>query len=309
MPTFPSADRRTAIHYHAWLPDSEPRAVLVLFHGMLEYSGRYAPFAEALNAQGIAVYAQDHLGHGESVHPASLHGHFADTAGNRYVISDCLRMLAIAHAAHPNAPLFLMGHSMGSFLVRQLRHQFSLPALSGVILMGSGKQPRLAVKFAQAFTGMIARFSGATRKSPLLFKLILGGNNRRCHPRRNSYDWLSRDPARTDAFAADARNCDNFTAQAYNDMLSGMLTNYDPRRTAAIDTSVPLLILSGDADPIGEYGKGVIRLRDDFLDLGCDDVRVILYPGARHELLNETNRDQVIRDILDWLNALLESTH
>ena len=156
---------------------------------------------------------------------------------------------------------------------------------------------------------MIARFSGATRKSPLLFKLILGGNNRRCHPRRNSYDWLSRDPARTDAFAADARNCDNFTAQAYNDMLSGMLTNYDPRRTAAIDTSVPLLILSGDADPIGEYGKGVIRLRDDFLDLGCDDVRVILYPGARHELLNETNRDQVIRDILDWLNALLESTH
>ena len=98
-------------------------------------------------------------------------------------------------------------------------------------------------------------------------------------------------------------------AQAYNDMLSGMLTNYDPRRTAAIDTSVPLLILSGDADPIGEYGKGVIRLRDDFLDLGCDDVRVILYPGARHELLNETNRDQVIRDILDWLNALLESTH
>ena len=92
-------------------------------------------------------------------------------------------------------------------------------------------------------------------------------------------------------------------------MLSGMLTNYDPRRTAAIDTSVPLLILSGDADPIGEYGKGVIRLRDDFLDLGCDDVHVILYPGARHELLNETNRDQVIRDILDWLNTLLEPTY
>ncbi|MEE0511234.1 MAG: alpha/beta fold hydrolase [Peptococcaceae bacterium] len=305
MPTFPSADHRTTIHYHAWLPETTPRAVLVLFHGMLEYSGRYEPFANALNAQGIAVYAQDHLGHGESVHPASQHGHFADTNGNRFVINDCLHMLSIAHAAHPQAPLFLMGHSMGSFLARQLRHQFSLPALSGVILMGSGKQPRLAVKAAQAFTAAIAKQAGIEHKSPLLFKLILGGNNRRCHPRRNSYDWLSRDPDRTDAFASDKRNCDNFTAQAYNDMLTGMLTNYDARRTSTIDTSVPLLILSGDADPIGEYGKGIIRLRDDFLALGCNDVRVILYPGARHELLNEINRDQVTRDILDWLNALL----
>lgn len=305
MPTFPSADRRTIIHYHAWLPETAPRAVLVLFHGMLEYSGRYAAFAEALNAQGIAVYAQDHLGHGDSVHPDTPHGHFANKGGNDFVIRDCLRMLETAHAAHPQAPLFLMGHSMGSFLVRQLRHHYSLPALRGVILMGSGKQPRLAVQTAQKLTGWIAKRSGATHKSPLLFKLILGGNNRRCWPRRNNYDWLSRDPERTDAFAADAQNCDNFTAQAYNDMLSGMLTNYDPRRTCTIDTSVPLLILSGDADPIGEYGKGILRLRDDFLDLGCDDVRVILYPGARHELLNETNRDQVTGDILDWLNALI----
>lgn len=307
MPTFPSADRRTTIHYHAWLPETAPRAVLVLFHGMLEYSGRYAAFAEALNAQGIAVYAQDHLGHGDSVHPDSQHGHFADKGGNGFVVRDCLRMLETAHAAHPQAPLFLMGHSMGSFLVRQLRHHYALPALRGVILMGSGKQARLAVQTAQKLTGWMAKCAGVAHKSPLLFKLILGGNNRRCWPRRNSYDWLSRDPERTDAFAADAQNCDNFTAQAYNDMLSGMLTNYDPRRISTIDTSVPLLILSGDADPIGEYGKGILRLRDDFLALGCDDVRVILYPGARHELLNETNRAQVTGDILDWLNGLIES--
>lgn len=299
--TFLSADRCTEIHYHAWLPDDAPRAVLVLFHGMLEHSARYTDFAAALNAQGIAVYAQDHLGHGESVHPENPRGHFADCGGNGFVIRDCLHMLELAHAAHPKAPLFLMGHSMGSFLTRQLLHQFTLPALSGVILMGSGHQARAAVRLAHAVTGAVARHKGTRHKSDILYKLILGSNNRRCHPHRSNFDWLSRLPENADAFAADPLIADNFTAQAYHDMLGGMLTNYDPRRLAALDTSIPILILSGDADPIGEYGKGVRRLLSDYQALGYNDATMILYEGARHELLNETNRDQVTADILNWM--------
>lgn len=299
--TFLSADRCTEIHYHAWLPEGTPRAVLVLFHGMLEHSARYADFAAALNAQGIAVYAQDHLGHGESVHPENPRGHFADCGGNGFVIRDCLHMLELAHAAHPKAPLFLMGHSMGSFLTRQLLHQFTLPALSGVILMGSGHQARAAVRLAHAVTGAVARHKGTRHKSDILYKLILGSNNRRCHPHRSNFDWLSRLPENADAFAADPLIADNFTAQAYHDMLGGMLTNYDPRRLAALDTSIPILILSGDADPIGEYGKGVRRLLSDYQALGYNDATMILYEGARHELLNETNRDQVTTDILNWM--------
>lgn len=299
--TFLSADRCTEIHYHAWLPDDAPRAVLVLFHGMLEHSARYADFAAALNAQGIAVYAQDHLGHGESVHPENPRGHFADCGGNGFVIRDCLHMLELAHATHPKAPLFLMGHSMGSFLTRQLLHQFTLPALSGVILMGSGHQARAAVRLAHAVTGAVARHKGTRHKSDILYKLILGSNNRRCHPHRSNFDWLSRLPENADAFAADPLIADNFTAQAYHDMLGGMLTNYDPRRLAALDTSIPILILSGDADPIGEYGKGVRRLLSDYQALGYNDATMILYEGARHELLNETNRDQVTADILNWM--------
>lgn len=303
--TFLSADRCTEIHYHAWLPDDAPRAVLVLFHGMLEHSARYADFAAALNAQGIAVYAQDHLGHGESVHPENPRGHFADCGGNGFVIRDCLHMLELAHAAHPKASLFLMGHSMGSFLTRQLLHQFTLPTLSGVILMGSGHQARAAVRLAHAVTGAVARHKGTRHKSDILYKLILGSNNRRCHPHRSNFDWLSRLPENADAFAADPLIADNFTAQAYHDMLGGMLTNYDPRRLATMDTSIPLLILSGDADPIGEYGNGVSRLLNTYQALGCDDVSMIIYEGARHELLNETNSRQVTADILAWMNAHL----
>lgn len=303
--TFLSADRCTEIHYHAWLPDDAPRAVLVLFHGMLEHSARYADFAAALNAQGIAVYAQDHLGHGESVHPENPRGHFADCGGNGFVIRDCLHMLELAHAAHPKAPLFLMGHSMGSFLTRQLLHQFTLPALSGVILMGSGHQARAAVRLAHAVTGAVARHKGTRHKSDVLYKLILGSNNLRCHPHRTSFDWLSRVPENADAFATDPLNADNFTAQAYSDMLGGMLTNYDERRLAALDTSVPVLILSGDADPIGEYGRGTRRLAETYAALGYEDVQTILYPGARHELLNEANRTQVTADILAWMEEKL----
>lgn len=303
--TFLSADRCTEIHYHAWLPEGTPRAVLVLFHGMLEHSARYAEFAAALNTQGFAVYAQDHLGHGRSVHPENLHGHFADCGGNGFVIRDCLQMLTLAHAAHPKAPLFLMGHSMGSFLTRQLLHQFTLPALSGVILMGSGHQARAAVRLAHAVTGAVARHKGTRHKSDILYKLILGSNNRRCHPHRSNFDWLSRLPENADAFAADPLIADNFTAQAYHDMLGGMLTNYDPRRLATMDTSIPLLILSGDADPIGEYGNGVSRLLNAYQALGCDDVSMVIYEGARHELLNETNSRQVTADILAWMDAHL----
>lgn len=167
--------------------------------------------------------------------------------------------------------------------------------------MGSGHQARAAVRLAHAVTGAVARHKGTRHKSDILYKLILGSNNRRCHPHRSNFDWLSRLPENADAFAADPLIADNFTAQAYHDMLGGMLTNYDPRRLAALDTSIPILILSGDADPIGEYGKGVRRLLSDYQALGYNDATMILYEGARHELLNETNRDQVTTDILNWM--------
>ena len=306
MPTFPSADRATAIHYRVWLPESAPRAVLVLFHGMLEHSGRYDEFASHLAANGIVVYAQDHLGHGQSIHPESLQGHFADAGGNAFVVRDCLHMLELAHTAHPKAPLFLMGHSMGSFLARQLLHQFTLPRLAGVILMGSGQQPQAAVRFARALTGAIAKHRHPRVKSPLLYKLILGSNNLRCFPHHSAFDWLSRDVERSSRFDQDPLNVDNFTAQAYADMLGGMLTNYDPRRLAALDTGVPLLLLSGDADPIGGYGRGICTLYEDYQALGYEDVTLYLYEGARHELFNETNRDEVGVDILEWMDARIQ---
>lgn len=296
--TFPSSDRGSQIFYHSWLPEEAPKAVLVLFHGMLEHAGRYEDFATALKNAGMAIYAPDHLGHGQS---AALKGHFADDYGNAKVVRDMLTMVDIAHKNHPKAPLFLMGHSMGSFLTRQLLHTYTLPHLSGVILMGTGYQPKVVIQFARALTALVAKTKGKRYKSALLHKLIMGSNNARIHPKTGPFAWLTRDEAIASAFTQDPLNGDVFTAQGYNDMFTGILTNYDPGRLAALDLDVPVLITSGDADPIGGYGKALINLYDDYQALGYTDLTLYLYDGARHELFNETNKDEVIQDIYDWM--------
>ena len=303
--TFLSTDHTTDIYYNAWLPEGTPRAVIVLFHGMLEYSARYEEFAQAANAHGIAVYAHDHLGHGYSMTDPSKRGHFADRNGNDYVIHDCLHMVDLAHERHPDVPLFLMGHSMGSFLTRQLLHQFYLPKLSGVILMGTGHLPEAFVRFGKAVTTAIAKHKGPMHKSAFVNAVFLGMNNRRIVPRRSKNDWLTRDNARADAFGTNPRIIDDFTVRAYADMLSGMLTNYDPTELANLDTSVPILLLSGAEDPIGDYGHGLHRLLNQYQLLGYEDLALCLYPGARQELLNETNRDEDTQDILDWIDERL----
>ena len=301
--TFLSADHQTTIHYNIWTPSCTPRAVLVLFHGMLEYGARYDEFARALNAQGIIVYAHDHLGHGYSMTDSSKRGHFADRRGNDYVIHDCLHMVDKAHTDYPDLPLFLMGHSMGSFLTRQLLHQFYLPTLNGVILMGTGHLPKNIVKLGQCITSAIADYKGSMHKSALVHALFMGLNNRRCFPRRSKNDWLTRDIERANRFSTNPLIIDDFTVRAYADMLTGMLTNYDPTALAKLDTTVPIVLLSGASDPIGDYGKGLSRLFNQYQLLGYNDLGLCLYPGARHELLTETNREEVTKDIIDWMNA------
>lgn len=296
--TFPSANPGQDIHYHTWLPEGDVQAVLVIFHGMLEHAGRYDDFARALTKNGIAVYGQDHLGHGES---AILKGHFADEDGNTKTVRDGLTMLELAHKNHPKAPLFLMGHSMGSFLTRQLLHSYSLPQLNGVILMGTGYQPKCIIQFAHWLTGMVAKRRGIHYKSHLLHKLIMGSNNARIRKCQSSFDWLTRDLDIATAFDQDPLNGDYFTAQGYHDMFTGILTNYDERRLATLDLSVPILLVSGDADPIGGYGKAVIALYDDYQARGYEDLTLYLYDGARHELFNETNKDEVTQDIYNWM--------
>lgn len=299
--TFLSTDGHTPIYYRAWLPNDTPKAVLVICHGMLEHIERYEEFALILNKQKIAVYGHDHLGHGHSIISEENKGFFAEQNGNQCVVNDYYKMIQIARQAHPKTPLFLLGHSMGSFVLRQLLHHKPLPDINGAIIMGTGHQPKSLLMLGQKLSHLVARIKGSHYKSALLYRLALGSNNKRIRPYVTGYEWLSRDDNRVNDYIHDPYNSDNFTAKAYADMFTGMLTNYDKSRLATLDKKIPLLLISGKEDPVGNYGTGVEALYQCYLKMSYKDVTLILYPGARHELLNERNRVEVTHDIINWL--------
>lgn len=299
---FISSDLDTRIFFRHWTVE-EPKAVLVIFHGMLEHIGRYQPFAEWLQQHHIAVMGHDHRGHGHSLSQTAPCGHFADKDGNRYLIDDAYHMIGLARQAYPTLPLFVMGHSMGSFLLRQLLHTYQLSQIQGAILMGTGFQPKGLIQLGYGLSRLIAHFKGPQYKSRLLYQLALGNNSRQFKHRQSDYDWLSPSSQAVNQYRNDPYIFDNFTAQAYADMFKGMLTNYDRKRLLALDKQIPLLLISGAEDPIGNQGHGVQALYENYCQLGYQDVSLSLLPKARHELLNDHNLAAASETIVQWMEA------
>ena len=284
-----------------WLPDGEARAVVQIAHGMAEHSARYERFAQELNAAGYAVYANDHRGHGRTAEGGVL-GHFADDDGWTRVVDDLLQVTRRAQAEVPGRPVVLLGHSMGSLLVRTFAAQHG-DLLAGLIVSGTPADPGLLGRVGRQVARAEGRLRGRTHASKLLDTMSFGAFNKQFAPARTDFDWLSRDEAAVDDYVADPLCGFVCTAAFYADMLGGLrLVN---RRSFAADTpsDLPVLIISGEADPAGDNGKGVRPVADLLRGVGVHDVTLTLYPGARHEILHETNRDEVVADILAWLDA------
>jgi len=283
-----------------WLTDGRPRAVVQIAHGLAEHSARYARLAAQLNAAGYAVYASDLRGHGGSCDPADL-GHFADTDGWAKASSDLWTLNRQIAAEQPGVPIVFLGHSLGSFLVRQFMAERS-PALAGVVLSGSnGKPPPIA-----ALGRLIARAErlrlGKRGKSRLIFQMWFGEFNKPFKPARTEFDWLSRDPAEVDAYVADQLCGFPFTTQLAIDVLDALPFLSSPTSLARIRKDLPLYIFSGERDPVGANIHGLI---DALKAAGFKRLTTRIYPGARHETLNETNREEVTRDLIAWLDDVV----
>jgi len=283
-----------------WLPDGPPRAIVQIAHGLSEHSARYAPLAAALNAAGYAVYASDHRGHGPKTPPADL-GYFADEGGWRKVVGDLWTLNRLIANEQPGLKIVFLGHSLGSFLGRSLLAEHS-DALAGAILSGSnGKPPAIAT-----LGRLIARAErvrlGERGKSRLILEMWFGAYNKAFRPARTHFDWLSRDEAQVDAYIADPCCGFPFTTQLAIDILDALPYATSRESLAPIRRDFPLYILSGDRDPVGANIKGLIA---DLKATGFTQATVRLYPGARHEVLNETNRDEVMRDLIAWLDGVI----
>jgi len=289
---------------HHWEPKAQARGVVNLAHGLAEHASRYEYLAEALIDAGYAVYAEDHRGHGETAANEADLGFFAPQRGWATVLDDLHRTTLRARAEHPEAPLFLLGHSMGSFLAQQ--YLFTFPAeIDGVMLSGSnGPIGPLAGAGALAARAERRRL-GSRGRSPLLDSLTLGAYNKPFEPARTRFDWLSRDPVQVDAYIEDLRCGFVATTQLYLDLFAGLgiLGQLERVRTVA-RSELPVYIFSGTDDPVGGT-RGVTKLVDHYAAAGLSEVRHRLYEGGRHEMLNETNRDDVIGELLGWLGERL----
>jgi alpha-beta hydrolase superfamily lysophospholipase len=292
------------IFAYAWLPDA-PRHVVGLVqiaHGMAEHAGRYEPFARFLCDAGYGVYANDHRGHGRTAGSLQRVGYFADRDGWQQVVADMAALTDIVNERHSGLPVFFLGHSMGSFLLRTYAARYG-DRLSGAILSATGGDPGFLGKVGM----MIARWEcfrkGKTARSPLLNKLSFGGFNKAFKPNRTEFDWLSRDERVVDAYIADPYCGGVFTAGFFVDLLGGIRFINSPAGIDAIPKDLPFLFVSGAQDPVGKDTLGVRQVADAYTRAGISDVAVRFYDGARHEVLNETNRETVYRDILDWIDA------
>lgn len=297
-----ATDDGCSLHVNHWRTPDAPRALVMIAHGMAEHSGRYERFAEALVGAGFEVYAHDQRGHGLSAEPDQL-GHYADQDGWNKVVRDLASLNHHMRQQHPGLPIILFAHSMGSYIAQSYLMQHSC-SVQGVVLSGSNYQPVALYRSAE----LIARFErwrqGPRGRSALIERLSFGSFNRAFRPLRTTFDWLSRDPAEVDRYVADPLCGFRCSNQLWLDLLGGLQQISEIDNLAQIDSQLPLLVIGGACDPVSQ-GQRLEDLAGALRKAGLARVELRIYPGARHELLNETNRDEVVGDLLQWLQQVL----
>ncbi|WP_428248498.1 alpha/beta hydrolase [Ferrovibrio sp.] len=297
---------------HVWRPvpsaeQPRPKAVVHIAHGMAEHAGRYARFAGALNAAGYAVYGFDHRGHGRT---AVMHGgtgalgHMADGDGWNRALTDLLQINRFAAAAEGGLPVLLFGHSMGSFMTQRYVELHAATIRGAVLCASNGKPPPIS-----GLGKLIARAErlrlGRQGHSALIQKMGLGAFNKRFEPARTPFEWLSRDAAEVDAYMADPFCGHEMSTQFWVDFLDGLSEMAEPAEQAKVPKDLPLLIIAGTHDPVSAGTRGLHQLLQAYQAAGLSRVEHIFYEQARHELLNETNRDAVTADVIRFLDGCL----
>lgn len=300
--SFQTVDGAT-LHVRGWVVD-QPKAVVQVLHGMAEHGARYERLAQALATAGYSTYAHDHRGHGKSIPDGSPPGHKADNDGWNRIVEDAHGVNREIAKRHPGVPIIILGHSMGSFVLQQLLFEHPNDMVAAALSGSNGKPPPIAT-----LGKLVARIErarvGKRNPSPIMQKLTFEDYNKAFAPTRTEFDWLSRDTEEVDKYVADALCGFAVSTQVWIDMLAALDRIANPQNVAKVPKGMPLYLFAGDRDPVGDYGKGMKKLYDAYKRAAVFDVRLKLYPDARHETLNETNRQEVIGDFIAWCDEVV----
>ena len=270
-----------------------------IVHGIAEFIERYDDFANFLNRQGIAVVAEDHMGHGQSVNGGGVRGYFS--GGWFAAVEDTMVLLRGTRAAYPDIPYILFGHSMGSFMARTILCKYPDSGISAAVICGTGWQPPALLPPVIALIDQVCKKSGEDKPSALLQKLVFGSYNSRVEHPRTQFDWLTRDAKQVDAYIANPM-C-GFTASAglLRELMKGIAYIEKPENLAAMNKDLPVFFIAGGDDPVGNYGKGVRKTAEAFRKAGMKHVTTRIYPLCRHEILNEINKEEIYEDVAQWI--------
>lgn len=303
--TYASADQKTNIHAVRWMPESGcVCAVLQITHGMIEFIERYEEFAQYIVEQGFLVVGHDHLGHGQSVVSESEWGYFGMDHPSDLLVEDMHRLRTITQEQYPKLPYFMLGHSMGSYMLRKYLALKADDKLTGAIILGTGYVPLKTTKLGQRVVRFMARFKGWHYRSKMVATLSFGKPYRKFDltGKDLTKSWLTKDIEKVKVYSDDPRCHFMFTLNGYLGLYEAVQFAGLKENANRIPKDLPLLILSGADDPVGDSGAGVQYVYDMYQEVGILDITYKLYENDRHEILNETDRQDVYHDIYAWLS-------
>lgn len=294
-----------AIWVYCWEPEGgQLKGVVQIVHGMAEHAGRYRRFAEKLTGKGYAVVANDHRGHGMT--ERVFRGHIAGIDGFQLMADDIQNLYLQNMKKYGEVPRFILGHSMGAALTLSVLQVYPLKP-DGVILSGLPAPKPLLLKAGKFISGLLGFIFNRTEKSPLIDKLMIGPANKHFKPERTPFEWLSRDYHEVNEYFNDPACGFIFSYAFYKSLFRGLDRVYERETIKQILTDIPFFLVSGKMDPIGDMGRGVNKIAGFLKETGIENIEVKLYEGARHELLNETNRDEVMDDLMNWIEERINA--
>lgn len=303
---FDSRDGVSKIHAVRYEPDPAalldggPAGVLQIIHGMAEYVERYEETARYFTDRGFVVTGNDHLGHGHTVPEGGVYGYFCGQDPATVAVRDVHRLKKMTQELYPGVPYFILGHSMGSFILRNYMFRYG-SGIQGAIVAGTGAQPPALLSLAKAIAAVQKLLFGDQHVAALLNALIFGGYNRRIQNAQTRIDWLSRNEENVAGYNADPLCGFTFTVNGFQTLFELIVRAQDPQNLKQTPRDLPVLFVSGEEDPVGDYGAGVIRSLRFLEKAGMEHLCVKLYPEQRHEILNEREAQEVRKDIYEWI--------
>lgn len=302
--TFMSSSKLSDIFACKYTPTdcSTLKGIVQIAHGMAEHHERYEEFVEFLVSEGYGVYINDHLGHGKSVISDSELGYFGSKNGYLYLVEDMKKLTDIIHSDYPDIPVILFGHSMGSMLARLYSEKYGNSINAAVFCGTTGANPAAAAGISIVKT--IAKLKGDHYRSKFIDKLAFGTYNKKCNPKRTCFDWLTTVDSVVDKYIIDPYCGFLFTTYGYRDLMSLIVVISRNDWYTSVPKELPIYLIAGDEDPVGNYGKGVREVYQGLVDTNHTDVSIKLFSGDRHEILNERDKEEVFKNILQWLRTV-----